>query len=54
MAVKTKKDAMICFAIDSETKESIESYIYESGRWDSVSEFMRWLLKAFFRKALAQ
>ncbi len=45
-----KKDSIICFMIDSDTKNAIEEYVYASGRWESVSEFIRWLLKAYFKR----
>ena len=54
MRNKVKKDAIMCFAVDSETKEVIEEYLYRVGKWESFSEFIRWLLKQYLKKALAE
>ncbi len=51
---KDKKESMICFAVDSQTKDLLEEYLYNKRKWESISEFMRWLLKEYLKKALAQ
>jgi len=45
-------NTMVCFAIDEDTYNALWEYLYMAGKWDSMSSFMRWLVKAYFKKVL--